>query len=72
LLDYCDDEHGITAMARTTAYPASIMAQFILKKAVKGKGVIPPEKIGMDNVLFHSFLDELEKREIRVSERVVC
>jgi saccharopine dehydrogenase-like NADP-dependent oxidoreductase len=72
LLDYCDDKHGITAMARTTAYPASIIAQFMLKKAVKGKGVIPPEKIGMDNVLFHSFLDELEKRGIRVSERVVC
>jgi len=71
LLDYCDEERGVTAMARTTAYPASIIAQFMLKKAVKGEGVIPPEEIGMDSRLFQMFLSELEKREIRVAEEVI-
>ncbi len=68
LLDRYDEKRGITAMARTTAYPASIIAQLILKKAVKEKGVIPPEKIGMDDKLFQLFLDELKKRGIRIVE----
>lgn len=70
LLDYYDERFGVTAMARTTAYPASIIAQFMLKKAIKGKGVIPPEKLGMDSSLFKLFLDELEKRGIRITEEI--
>jgi len=68
LLDYYDKKRGKTAMARTTAYPASIIAQLILKKALKEKGVVPMEKIGTNNVLFQLFLDELEKRGIRIAE----
>lgn len=72
LLDFYDAKLGITAMARTTAYPASIIAQFMLKKVIKGKGVIPPERIGMDDRLYRLFLGELEKRGIKVSEEVKC
>jgi len=68
LLDTCDKKHGITAMARTTAYPASIVAQLILKKAVKEKGVVPPEKLGMDDTLFKMFIDQLKKRGVKTSE----
>jgi len=68
LLDNYDKKQGITAMARTTAYPASIVAQLMLKKAVKEKGVVPPEKIGMDKKLFSQFSDGLKKRGIKVSE----
>jgi len=68
LLDYFDEKRKITAMARTTAYPASIIAQLILRKAVKMKGVVPPEKIGADNVLFGSFSKELKKRGIKINE----
>ncbi|MFZ0966205.1 MAG: saccharopine dehydrogenase family protein [Candidatus Bathyarchaeia archaeon] len=68
LLDHYDEKRGITAMARTTAYSASIIAQFMLKKALKEKGVVPTEKIGKNNALFQLFLDELEKREIRIAE----
>jgi len=68
LLDYYDEKRGITAMARTTAYSASIIAQLLLKKALKEKGVVPTEKIGKNNVLFRLFLDELEKRGIRIAE----
>jgi saccharopine dehydrogenase-like NADP-dependent oxidoreductase len=55
-------------MARTTAYSASIIAQLMLKKALKEKGVVPTEKIGKNNALFKLFLDELEKREIQIAE----
>ena len=68
LLDHYDEKRGITAMARTTGYSASIIAQLILKKTLKEKGVVPTEKIGKNNALFQLFLDELEKREIRIAE----
>ena len=72
LLDNYDKKQRITAMARTTAYPASIVAQLMLKKAVKEKGVVPPEKIGMDKKLFSQFSDGLKKRGIKVSETRVA
>jgi saccharopine dehydrogenase-like NADP-dependent oxidoreductase len=68
LLDRYDEKRGITAMARTTAYPASIVAQLILRKVIKEKGVVPPEKIGMDQELFHLLSEGLEEREIRIVE----
>jgi saccharopine dehydrogenase-like NADP-dependent oxidoreductase len=55
-------------MARTTAYSASIIAQLMLKKALKEKGVVPTEKIGLDNALFKLFLEGLEKRGIKIAE----
>jgi saccharopine dehydrogenase-like NADP-dependent oxidoreductase len=69
LLDYYDEKRGITAMARTTAYSASIIAQLILKKALREKGVVPTEKIGMNDALFRLFLDGLEKRGVRIVEK---
>jgi saccharopine dehydrogenase-like NADP-dependent oxidoreductase len=68
LLDHYDEKRGITAMARTTAYSASIIAQLMLKKALKEKGVVPTEKIGLDNALFKLFLEGLEKRGIKIAE----
>jgi saccharopine dehydrogenase-like NADP-dependent oxidoreductase len=69
LLDYYDEKRRITAMARTTAYTASIVAQMLLKKALKEKGVVPTENIGMNDALFRLFLDELEKRGVRIAEK---
>ena len=68
MLDRYDENRGITAMARTTAYPASIIAQLMLKKAVKAKGVVPLERLGMSEEFFSKFLNQLEKREIRITE----
>jgi saccharopine dehydrogenase-like NADP-dependent oxidoreductase len=55
-------------MARTTAYSASIIAQLMLKKTLKEKGVVPTEKIGRNNALFKLFLEGLEKRSIKIAE----
>ena len=71
LLDYYDEKLGITAMARTTAYSASIIAQFMLKKTLKEKGIVPTEIIGKNSELFQMFLDELKKRGIRIAEEKV-
>lgn len=71
LLDRYDEKREITAMARTTAYPASIIAQLMLKKTVKEKGVVPPERLGMSEEFFSMFLNELEKRGIKITEEEV-
>ncbi|MGD0496447.1 MAG: saccharopine dehydrogenase family protein [Candidatus Bathyarchaeia archaeon] len=69
MLDNCDRRRGITAMARTTAYPMSIVAQLILSGAIKEKGVVPPERLGMEDRVFRMFWDGLEKRGIQISEK---
>ncbi len=69
LLDFYDEKSGVTAMARTTAYPASITAQLMLKGVLKVKGVVPPEKLGMNNEFFSLFLDELKNRGVNVVKK---
>jgi lysine 6-dehydrogenase len=71
LLDHYDEKNQITAMARTTAYPASIIAQLMLEENIKDKGVIPPEMLGMNEELFQKFLDELEERGIKITAEEV-
>ncbi len=68
LLDQYDERKGITAMARTTAYTASIIAQLVLRKVIREKGVVPPERIGMSEEFFSTFLKELRKRGIKITE----
>ena len=68
LLDRYDTENRITAMARTTAYPASIIGQLIASKAIEEKGVIPLEKLGAKERLFNKILLELEKRQVTIVE----
>jgi saccharopine dehydrogenase-like NADP-dependent oxidoreductase len=72
LLDRHDEKRKITAMARTTAFPASIVAQLILKKVVREKGVVPPEKLGMNAEVFGQFWKELKARKIAVNEETVA
>jgi len=71
LLDYYDEKLEITAMARTTAYTASIVAQLMLKGIIKKKGVVPPEKLGMDEKIYRMFLDGLEKHGIEIGEEIL-
>jgi len=70
VLDRYDRSKGVTAMARTTAYTASIVARKLAEGAIKGRGVIPPERLGMDAALLKDILSELRKRGINVEETV--
>lgn len=69
LFDQYDEGKGVTAMARTTAYTASIIAQLILGKAIKEKGVVAPEILGMNDGVFSAFMNESRKRGIEITER---
>lgn len=71
LLNYYDAKRGITAMARTTAYPASIIAQLVLKNAVAAKGVVAPEQLGRQDNIYGDFMKEMSKRGIMITEERV-
>ncbi len=69
LIDYFDENNNVSAMMRTTAYPASIIAQMLANGRIKERGALPPELC----VPADLFLAELKKRGINVtmeSERV--
>lgn len=71
MLDHFDASRGITAMARTTAYSASVIAQLMLKKAVEEKGVVPLERLGRSEEFFSAFTNELERRGIEITEKEI-
>ncbi|MFH1422567.1 MAG: saccharopine dehydrogenase family protein [Planctomycetota bacterium] len=68
LFDRFDSKSKTSAMSRTTAYPASVFAQILLKKIINKKGVIALEKLGSDKNIYNLFISELNKRGIRVIE----
>lgn len=62
LIDHCDPEVGLTAMQRTTAFPASIVARMLASGEIDQRGVVPQELV----VPTRSYLEELENRGINV------
>jgi len=67
-MDFYDPEEDITAMARTTAFPCSIVAQMIAKGEMDMPGVIHPAKIGYEEVLSDKFFEEMARRRINIIE----
>jgi len=68
VLDRYDKQHQVTAMARTTAYTASVTAQLLAKKTIREKGVIPPEKLGMNKEFYSDYVQMMKKREVTIKE----
>ena len=66
VLDRFDRAGGVTAMARTTAYTASIVAGMLARGSIEEKGIIPPERIGMNEGIAEELLSELGKRGVIV------
>jgi lysine 6-dehydrogenase len=62
LIDYAITKPPLTAMMKTTAYPASIIAQMQAHGVIKEKGVVPQEKC----VPTDKFINELRKRNIKI------
>jgi len=71
-MDFYDKENDTTAMARTTAYPCSIIAQMTARDDIKEKGVIHAGKIGWNLQLAENFFSELAKRGIHINETVTA
>jgi lysine 6-dehydrogenase len=62
IVDKQDEATGMSAMMRTTAFPASIIAQMMARGEVLARGAIPQEKT-IDAAMF---LTELERRNIHI------
>lgn len=68
IIDRFDHETGVTAMARTTAYTASIVAGMLAQGTIKGPGVIPPEKLGMKKGFTENLIAQLKRRGVHIEE----
>jgi len=63
IVDRLDEQTGLSAMMRTTAFPASIIAQMMARGDVLTRGATPQEKaIDPDK-----FVAELERRNIKIN-----
>lgn len=66
LIETTDVKENISSMARTTGTPAIIFAKMVLEGKIKKKGILPPEIIAKDEKIFEYFIENLEKRGIRL------
>ncbi len=64
LYDELDPETGWTSMARTTAFPATIMARMIEEGVVDTPGVHPPELLAGNEAVLDTMFRELEARGV--------
>lgn len=64
IVDKQDEETGLSAMMRTTAFPASIIAQMSARGDVRERGATPQEKA----IDAEKFVAELARRNIRIQE----
>lgn len=64
IVDKQDEETGLSAMMRTTSFPASIIAQMMASGEVSERGATPQEKV----INPEKFVAELTRRGITISE----
>ncbi|HYI08933.1 MAG TPA: saccharopine dehydrogenase C-terminal domain-containing protein [Thermoanaerobaculia bacterium] len=63
IVDRSDPDTGLSAMMRTTAFPASIVALMMARNQTTSKGALPQERCIPPEL----FMEELAKREIQVT-----
>ncbi|MDA1195290.1 MAG: saccharopine dehydrogenase NADP-binding domain-containing protein [Planctomycetota bacterium] len=64
LLDYADLTRGFSSMARTTAFPCTLVAREIAAGRVRTHGVLPPERLATDAALLERILEGLAARGV--------
>ncbi len=64
IVDKYDKKTGLSAMMRTTSFPASIIAQMMAEGDVSRNGATPQEQV----IDPGTFIGELERRNIRIKE----
>lgn len=66
MVNLFDKRRGITSMAKTTAFPGTIVALMLARGEIGGKGVIPPEEAIREDA-FDKYIAELSRRDIHVT-----
>ena len=67
IIDRFDEQTGLSAMMRTTAFPASIIAQMMARGETKERGAAPQERA----VPPEAFVEALAARNIRFTEQLL-
>jgi lysine 6-dehydrogenase len=67
IIDSFDEQTGLSAMMRTTAFPASIIAQMMARGETRIPGAIPQERC----IPPEAFVAALAARNIKISESVI-
>jgi lysine 6-dehydrogenase len=68
IIDKFDEQTGLSAMMRTTAFPASIIAQMMARGDIKERGAIPQERC----VPPGAFVAALAARNINIEEKFIA
>lgn len=63
--DEYDPVQKLSSMARTTGFTATASAELVLQNKFTGKGVFPPELVGMDEDCFSFVMNYLAERNIK-------
>ncbi|TMH94991.1 hypothetical protein E6H37_06375 [Candidatus Bathyarchaeota archaeon] len=66
LLDHYNRRSGVSAMARTTAYPCTSVALLMGREEIEDRGIVTPEKIAQDERLFRYVLGRLAERGVKM------
>jgi lysine 6-dehydrogenase len=69
MVDFYDEEHGVTSMAKTTGYTAAIIARMLGRGAIKAKGIQWPIRVVKEE-LVEELLSLLRKRSVEVTETI--
>jgi len=69
MVDFYDEENGVTSMAKTTGYSAAIMARMLGRGAIKEKGIQWPVRV-VQGELVVELLRKLRERGVEVTETV--
>jgi len=66
LLDHYNGKSGVSAMARTTAYPCTSVALLVGRGRIKETGIVTPERIAQGEGLFQFVLNRLAERGVKM------
>jgi len=69
MVDFYDEDLGITSMAKTTGYSAAIIAKIVGRGAIKEKGIQWPVRV-VRGKLVEELLTKLRERGVEVTETV--
>lgn len=68
MVDRYDEANGVTSMAKTTAYTASIVTRMVGSGEVTGSGTIPPETAVSGRLVGH-LISELAGRGVKIERK---
>jgi lysine 6-dehydrogenase len=70
MVDYYDEEKGMTSMAKTTGYTAAIIARMLARGAFPQKGIQWPVRV-VKGELFRELMSGLRERGVEVTENIL-